>query len=125
MNWSQHRCCSSGYEKTIDTASLQELPETWEWIPVGTVTESMTNGLYKPTSYYKEDGTASLRMYNIEGGRIIWSGIRRVQLTQREIENYKLEPGDILVNRVNSSELVGKAAVIPEHPLKPCSEPNK
>ena len=35
-------------------------------------------------------------------------------LSKTEIEEYKLLPGDLLVNRVNSRELVGKAAPIPE-----------
>ena len=36
-----------------------------------------------------------------------------MNLTKEEISEYKLLPGDILVNRVNSRELVGKAACIP------------
>jgi type I restriction enzyme S subunit len=61
--------------------------------------------------FYSEDGIASLRMYNIENGRIVWKDIRRVKLTPEEISEYQLKPGDILVNRVNSRELVGKSAV--------------
>src|SRR3989304_8259453 len=36
-----------------------------------------------------------------------------MNLSPEEVEEYQLLPGDILVNRVNSRELVGKAAPIP------------
>jgi len=50
-------------------------------------------------------------MYNIEAGKIVWKDIMLMRLSEKEIEEYGLLPGDILVNRVNSRELVGKAAV--------------
>jgi type I restriction enzyme S subunit len=52
-------------------------------------------------------------MYNIEDGKIVWKNIKRMTLTRSEVEEYRLSPGDLLVNRVNSRELVGKAAPIP------------
>jgi type I restriction enzyme S subunit len=90
-----------------------ELPEGWRWVIVGEVAESMKNGIYKPVEYYVDDGIACLRMYNIEDGAIVWKDIKRMKLTEEEVDTYRLLPGDILVNRVNSRELVGKAAVIP------------
>jgi type I restriction enzyme S subunit len=53
-------------------------------------------------------------MYNIENGSIVWKNIKRMTLTNSEVQEYQLEPGDVLINRVNSRELVGKAAPIPE-----------
>ena len=47
-----------------------------------------------------------------ERGYKISFATRRI-LSDEEINTYKLLPGDILINRVNSRELVGKAAVIP------------
>jgi type I restriction enzyme S subunit len=85
----------------------------WRWVTLGDVMESMKNGIYKPSSFYAEDGLACLRMYNIEGGQIVWRDIKRMRLSEAEILDYELLPGDILVNRVNSRELVGKAAVVP------------
>jgi type I restriction enzyme S subunit len=90
-----------------------ELPEGWAWTNIGQIIESMKNGIYKPSKFYIDDGIACLRMYNIDQGKIIWKDIKRMDLTQKEINDYLLEPGDLLVNRVNSRELVGKAAVIP------------
>jgi type I restriction enzyme S subunit len=52
-------------------------------------------------------------MYNIENGRIVLKNVRLMRLSESEIDDYILLPGDVLINRVNSRELVGKAAVIP------------
>jgi len=79
---------------------------------VGQITDSMKNGIYKPKEFYAEEGFACLRMYNIDRGKIVWKDIKRMNLTKEEIDEYLLVPGDLLVNRVNSRELVGKAAVI-------------
>lgn len=97
----------------LDTTILYELPKGWEWTKIADITESMRNGIYKPKKFYNNDGIACLRMYNIENGSIIWKDIKRMNLTMEEIQEYKLIPGDILVNRVNSRELVGKSAPIP------------
>lgn len=97
----------------VETTDV-ELPEGWTEINLGVVVESMKNGLYKPVTSYADAGTACLRMYNIEGGKIVWKAIKRMRLTQDEIKEYGLAPGDLLINRVNSRELVGKTAVVPE-----------
>jgi type I restriction enzyme S subunit len=87
--------------------------KSWRQINLGEVVESMKNGIYKPRSAYAEDGVACLRMYNIEQGKIVWKDIKRMILTGSEVEEYGLLSGDLLVNRVNSRELVGKAAPLP------------
>ena len=96
-----------------DKSGLSALPKGWYWTNVGQITDSMKNGIYKPSEFYTEDGTACLRMYNIDQGKIVWKNIKRMNLTKEEVDEYLLVPGDLLVNRVNSRELVGKAAVIP------------
>ena len=79
---------------------------------LGDVAESMKNGIYKAKDSYADDGVPCLRMYNIEAGAIVWKDIKRMTLTAQELNDYGLEPGDLLVNRVNSRELVGKTALI-------------
>ena len=80
---------------------------------LGDVTESMKNGLYKPSTEYSDDGVPCLRMYNIDAGKIVWRDIKRMRVTDKELKDYGLIEGDLLVNRVNSRELVGKTAYIP------------
>jgi type I restriction enzyme S subunit len=80
---------------------------------LGDVVVAMKNGMYKPASEYADDGMPCLRMYNIDAGAIVWRDIKRMKVSPKEYEDYGLHEGDLLVNRVNSRELVGKAAVIP------------
>ena len=51
-----------------------------------------------------------LRMGNIQSGRLDWSDLVFTS-DKKEIEKYKLDKGDVLFNRTNSPELVGKTAV--------------
>jgi type I restriction enzyme S subunit len=88
------------------------IPAEWQWTRLGNLVESMTNGIYKPSRFYSEKGTACVRMYNIQNGRLDLSRLQHLELTQAEIEQYCLESKDILVNRVNSRELVGKVAIV-------------
>ena len=90
-----------------------ELPKGWRWVTLGDVAESMKNGIYKPASSYADDGLACQRMYNIGDGKIVWRDVKRMHLSEAEIREYELLPGDLLVNRVNSRELVGKSVAIP------------
>jgi type I restriction enzyme S subunit len=96
-----------------------ELPRGWVQATIGDVADGMKNGLYKPASSYADNGVACLRMYNIDAGKIIWKNIKRMKLSSEEVREYQLLPGDLLVNRVNSRELVGKAAIVP-HDIEAC-----
>ncbi|MGV8088100.1 MAG: restriction endonuclease subunit S [Methanomicrobiales archaeon] len=101
------------------TYELNDLPENWIWTQIGFITESMKNGIYKESKYYIDDGFPCLRMYNIEDGKIIWKNIKHMDLSDNEIKAYLLKKDDILINRVNSRELVGKSALITER-MEPC-----
>ena len=81
---------------------------------MGQLAQSATNGLYKPSKYYQDSGVISLRMFNIQNGIIQLEKVKRVILEPKELDNYRLEENDLLVNRVNSRELVGKTAIIPK-----------
>lgn len=89
------------------------LPEGWRWEELGRILDETRNGLYKPDDYYGQ-GTPILKMFNI--GRLdgAWElqRVDRILLTEEEACKYRLLEGDILLNRVNSRELVGKSAVV-------------
>jgi type I restriction enzyme S subunit len=51
-----------------------------------------------------------LRMGNLQGGRLDWTNLVYTS-DEDEIEKYLLEPGDVLFNRTNSPELVGKTSI--------------
>lgn len=81
---------------------------------VGEVLEGTPkNGLYKPASDYKTDGTRIVRIDSIQSGSIrSWDSLQRVGLNLAEERYFALRNGDILINRVNSIDYVGKSAVV-------------
>lgn len=90
------------------------IPEEWTWLTLNDVIESMKNGIYKPSNFYGP-GVKCLRMYNILDGKIVLNNVKEMILTNNEIIEYGLHEDDILLNRVNSRELVAKSAVIPRN----------
>jgi type I restriction enzyme S subunit len=95
--------------------ALFVIPNSWCWVSLENLAKSMSNGLYKPAKFYSETGTACVRMYNIQDGHLDFSKLMRLDVTPSELAQYSLEPGDLLINRVNSRELVGKCAVVSAH----------
>jgi type I restriction enzyme S subunit len=94
------------------------LPKSWQWVRFGIIVQSMTNGLYKPSQFYSDKGVKIVRMFNIQDGFLDLEKVKRIEVTQEELENYKLSLGDILVNRVNSLELIGKSALVRDKDLQ-------
>jgi type I restriction enzyme S subunit len=56
-------------------------------------------------------GVPVLGMGNIREGQILWGNLKYISVGEPEVRKYRLASGDILFNRTNSAELVGKAAV--------------
>jgi type I restriction enzyme S subunit len=74
---------------------------------------SPQNGLYKPKSDYCDNGTPILRIDGFYDGFILSDYyFKRVNLSAEEIERYRLELGDLVVNRVNSMPYLGKCALV-------------
>ena len=68
---------------------------------------------YGCSSLAKEDepGIPILRMNNLQDDGWDLSSLKFIELSEQELATYRLLPGDILINRTNSKELVGKCAV--------------
>jgi type I restriction enzyme, S subunit len=57
-------------------------------------------------------GTVVVRMNNIDFlGHLDLQDVKHIVLDAQEVEKYRLEPGDLLFNRTNSRELVGKTGL--------------
>jgi len=56
-------------------------------------------------------GTPVLRMGNIQNGRLDLRNLKYLHIADKDRAKFVLKRGDILVNRTNSAELVGKCAV--------------
>jgi type I restriction enzyme, S subunit len=69
----------------------------------GTSTKANTSG----------KGCPVIRMGNLQVGKLDLSDLKYIDLPKAEMSKYLLQGGDILINRTNSLELVGKSAVFP------------
>jgi type I restriction enzyme S subunit len=80
------------------------------------IAEGPQNGLYKPSSAYGQ-GVPILRIDAFYDGRITDLGaLKRLVVSEDEREIYGLHEGDIVINRVNSREYLGKSTIIPALP---------
>ena len=93
-----------------------EVPEGWSLVSLNDVVRRVQYGLSTKANRDAKSGIAMLRMVNIQEGRIDVSDLKYVALAAADVEAYRLRRGDVLFNRTNSPELVGKAAVY-EHDL--------
>ena len=59
----------------------------------------------------EKNGTPVIRMNNIVNGAFDLSDLKYIRVPQKDLERLILKDGDILFNRTNSKELVGKCAV--------------
>ena len=76
------------------------------------------NGIYKPPFFWGK-GLPCIRMYNIDGPSLNQARLQLLEVTkEEEIEIYGCNPGDLVFNRVNSAELVGKTGLVTQdYPL--------
>jgi len=88
-------------------------PKEWQVVQLGQLISSgPQNGLYKPASAYG-GGTPILRIDGFYDGFVTdLSTLRRLHISGEEVGKYQLHEHDIVINRVNSPEYLGKSAII-------------
>ena len=97
-----------------EVAGVGTVPACWEVVRLGEVVESTTYGTNMPL-----DGRGAvpvLRMSNLQNGEVDLTEVRRADLDSKELSELNLVTGDILFNRTNSLDLVGKVAVARDLP---------
>lgn len=90
---------------------LYELPSGWMWVNIGDITDGVEYGSSKKSQ--KSGLVPVLRMGNIQNGAFDWSDLA-YSSDEDEINKYLLKNNDVLFNRTNSPELVGKTAIYKE-----------
>ena len=91
-----------------------DIPDTWAWARLGSICHDLRYGTSSKSSPVGD--VIVLRMGNIQNGEIDYSDLV-YSSNQVDNEKYWLEPMDILFNRTNSRELVGKTGIYRgEHP---------
>jgi type I restriction enzyme S subunit len=86
------------------------LPLGWEWTRLGTLGELFDYGTSQKAV---EDHSAVpiLRMGNIQGGRVVMYNLKYLFDQDGDLPSLLLRKGDLLFNRTNSYELVGKTGL--------------
>ncbi|ABL65516.1 restriction endonuclease subunit S [Chlorobium phaeobacteroides] len=92
----------------VELDELTELPDGWCWIKLGELTIGVEYGT--STKSLEKGEVPVIRMGNIQQGRIDWNDLAFTD-DKADISKYRLLKGDVLFNRTNSPELVGKAAI--------------
>lgn|GEM_PF-836698 len=90
-------------------------PMGWDEYELETlVAQRPQNGMYKPASFYvsEPNGTPILRIDAFYDGKIVNKKFKRLICDIKELEKYGLRVNDIVINRVNSIEYLGKCALI-------------
>lgn len=99
-----------GFADQLVRALLADvLSREWPVVDLGSVVQGTQYGLSINAG---SDGQyPMLRMMNIEDGLCVENDIKYVDLSEKDFEIYRLVDGDVLFNRTNSYELVGRTGV--------------
>lgn len=85
------------------------IPMNWNYTNLETIVVSSDYGTSEATN--DTDGIPVLRMGNLVDGKISTTDLVYLNLTEEGKVRYRLNKGDILFNRTNSYDLVGKVAL--------------
>lgn len=92
----------------LEKIDLPHIPEEWKWVCIGDIAVKPEYGTSKKS--LKEGKIPVLRMGNMKDGSIDWSDLAYSNDEEDNIK-YKLHDQDVLFNRTNSSEHVGKTSI--------------
>ena len=93
---------------TEEWREVQSLNKMVRWVSLEDVASEFSYGSSAKSS--PSGSVPVLRMGNIQEGKLDWNNLVFTS-DKKEIEKYRLLTGDVLFNRTNSPELVGKTAV--------------
>lgn len=105
-------------EKSLSLISKDEIPfeipKTWQWTRFGNIIENMAYGTSEKTDD-NSNNIPVLRMGNITSdGKLKLENFKYISPNHADLPKLFLEKDDIIFNRTNSYELVGKSAVYTE-----------
>jgi type I restriction enzyme S subunit len=84
----------------------ENLPSTWRLLPVGKILLDSQYGTNEPA--VECGNTKVVGMKDIQNGKVLTVDLTCSNLREGERNKYLLRRGDLLINRTNSYDLVGK-----------------
>ena len=101
-------------EKSLAAIDADEppfkVPSGWEWSRIGDAVLFTQYGTSTKSSN-SEQGVPVLTMGDIQDGLVVWRNEKRIPSTGGELPALYLKQFDLLYNRTNSAELVGKTGI--------------
>ena len=89
-----------------------DIPESWEWVRWGTLSESIQYGYNAPA---QEHGRIKMvRISDIQDNEVLWETVPYCDIKESEIATYLLKPNDILFARTGGT--VGKSYLVQDVP---------
>lgn len=85
----------------------------WNLNTIGKLSTSINSGFACSKSFVVEDGYVHLRTHNIDtNGNLNTDLFIKIDISKVDVKKSTLQQGDVLFNNTNSTELVGKTALI-------------
>lgn len=101
-------------QQTLSPISISEevfgIHYSWKWVKIGNLAVSIDYGTSQKSENINE-GVPILKMGDIQGGRIHLGQRQKVRRDIDDLPALFLEKFDLLYNRTNSAELVGKTGI--------------
>lgn len=91
-------------------SEIGPIPDTWQLVLAGSIATKMQYGLSKRGA--SSGRYPILRMNCIADGKVVFRDLQYVDLDDDTAEAFMVHPGDLLFNRTNSYELVGRTAIM-------------
>ncbi|CAK1734669.1 restriction endonuclease subunit S [Vibrio crassostreae] len=88
-----------------------ELPKGWEWERIGNLSHFIEYGSSQKTVESLPNGVPVLKMGDIQNGKLILGEHKVMSSDVDELPNLYVKNNDVLYNRTNSAELVGKTGI--------------
>jgi type I restriction enzyme S subunit len=101
----------AAYLRQVFPQPGQALPAAWRWVRLGDLCSGKGQYGLSLKASPEVAGLPLLRMGNIQEGSVSWDDLKYVVLPEETEAEFVLLEGDLLINRTNSAELVGKSAV--------------
>lgn len=95
--------------ETSKSTEIGAIPQSWQVVPLRDLIAEAQYGLSQRGE--KSGKMPILRMNSQQDGRIVFRDLQFVDVSDEVIEKYLLEQGDLLFNRTNSIDLVGRTAI--------------
>lgn len=98
--------------EALSSKGPYEIPKTWRWVRLDDIATNIEYGTsVKCHDTFEDQDIPVIRMGNIKNGKLVLDDLKYAARSLIDFPKLSLRNGDIVFNRTNSRELVGKCAM--------------